>query len=282
MKSLLKAQAVFLLLSIFTSIVSQSKKKMPSDGTKIIQQIQNKTRDDATNDKKEVINPNGVESKTFNHLGLFDRKKMTREESKGLDRVFRQKYLNSFRNYHNIIDSNNTKSNHTNHNNHSESNLISYNNTSNVNNTAAHLLNIYNVHDATMDKIDEQTTNIIENLCASDSSVGKSLIQLKKEFLHLSGKIKIIEQSNYSKHKLIIKYTQIINHLNSGRGALIRLEDLIHTLKIYNCENYRQTYEKFKLVLNASNILIEKLNTVFKNRNLNMYLVILNVGRIKE
>jgi hypothetical protein len=126
-------------------------------------------------------------------------------------------------------------------------------------------------------KIDQETTDILKQLCATENQLKKPLIALQKEFNKISRKIKRIEHSNLPRSRLVMKYTHIINHINSGRGTLVRLNDILQTLKNSNCDSYEEAHTMYVGVLKTSDNLIIMLNKIFKKENLNMNLILINI-----
>lgn len=135
---------------------------------------------------------------------------------------------------------------------------------------------VENTNEVLLDQITEQTEKILHDICSSSKGLSDSLDQILNEMKNIKNRILSTDHQTFSKQKLYVEYTKLVNNVNVSSSELMRLEDILDMLKNSNCENLEELISKFKSINSIPGKLIDMIQKSLKKENIKMGLAILN------
>jgi hypothetical protein len=124
--------------------------------------------------------------------------------------------------------------------------------------------------------IADQTENIKNEICFSCLEINTSLNILIDEIKMIKKTLKQLETGNPSSKEVYSQISNCINNLNLIKADLFKLNEILDTLQKANCKNFMENSKKYTLVVNSSNKILEKIQSVLRKFKININLVVLN------
>lgn len=127
--------------------------------------------------------------------------------------------------------------------------------------------------------ITDNTLNIKKEICVHCLDISQYLDVIIEEIKRIKNKITSYKndkiKSLISSRKLHLKITRLINNVNYIKADLYKLNEILHILKRVKCSNYSENSNKYHMVVNSTQKLVEVLQKLGKNLNLRFDIVIL-------
>ena len=120
------------------------------------------------------------------------------------------------------------------------------------------------------------TDKIKTEICDSSKLVNTSLFQLDDQITEIKNDLKNLTEKDVNDNEMVVKFTVCINNVNLIKADLIKINDILETLKKANCKNYDDTQKKFDSTTNLVNTLVTNIQNFIRTKNMNINLVILS------
>jgi hypothetical protein len=132
-----------------------------------------------------------------------------------------------------------------------------------------------NSTETNINSIIHKTEKIKSEICDSSKLINSSLNQLDDQINEIKNDLKNLTDQEKNENELIVKFTVCINNVNLIKADLIKISDILETLKKANCKHFEETQKKFDAESSLVNKLVTNIQNFLRTKNLNINLVIL-------